>query len=70
MNKFGALKVHGCYKVFAVVAWACYRWQQHACLPQMSSLLVAGSNSTASLDRCVIGYKWLADRLVSQKVCG
>lgn len=23
LDKFGTLKVHGCYEVFAVVAWAC-----------------------------------------------
>jgi hypothetical protein len=51
------LKVHGCYEVFAVVAWACYRWQQHVCLVV---LMVVGSNPTASPDRCVLNYKRLA----------
>lgn len=50
------LKVHGCYEVFAVVAWACYRWQQHVCLV----VLWLWVRILLHLDRCVHSYKWLA----------
>ena len=67
LDKFGMLKVHGCYEVFAVVAWACYRWQQHVCLVVLRLGVWILLHLPIGVFVVINGlHHWL----VSQKVCG